>query len=88
MLMGTQWYILFNVLAGAKAMPSDLQEVAITFRLKKCKSFQLYLPAVFPYFVTGLVTAAGGAWNASIVAEYISFKNQILTFQVSALLST
>lgn len=80
MLMGTQWYILFNVIAGAKAMPSDLKEALITFRLKKMQRFlSLYLPAVFPYLVTGLVTAAGGAWNASIVAEYISYKKQVLT---------
>ncbi len=80
MLMGTQWYILFNVIAGAKAMPSDLREVLTTFRLKKMQRFlRLYLPAVFPYLVTGLVTAAGGAWNASIVAEYISYKDQIRT---------
>lgn len=80
MLMGTLWYILFNVIAGAKAMPSDLKEVATAFQLKPWQKFwQLDLPAVFPYLVTGLVTAAGGAWNASIVAEYISYKNQILT---------
>lgn len=80
MLMGSFWYIVFNVLAGAKAMPSDLKEVATTFRLKKGQRFwRLYLPAIFPYLVTGLVAAAGGAWNASIVAEYISYKNQILT---------
>jgi len=80
MLMGTQWYILFNVLAGAKAMPSDLKEVAAAFQLKKWQRFwRLHFPAVFPYFVTGLVTAAGGAWNASIVAEYISYKDRIFT---------
>lgn len=80
MLMGTLWYILFNVLAGAKAMPSDLKEVAAAFRLKKWQRLkQLYLPAIFPYLITGLVTAAGGAWNASIVAEYVSYKNQIFT---------
>jgi NitT/TauT family transport system permease protein len=80
MLLGTQWYILFNVIAGAKAMPSDLKEVAVTFRLNYWQKFwKLHLPAVFPYFITGLVTAAGGAWNTSIVAEYVSYKNQILS---------
>lgn len=80
MLMGTLWYILFNVIAGAKAMPSDLKEALTTFRLKKLQRFfSLYLPAIFPYLVTGLVTAAGGAWNASIVAEYITYKDQIFT---------
>ena len=79
MLMGTLWYILFNVIAGAKAMPSDLKEVSMTFRLKTGQRLlRLYIPSVFPYFVTGLVTAAGGAWNASIVAEYITYQNQVL----------
>lgn len=80
MLMGTQWYILFNVIAGAKAMPSDLKEVALTFGFKKVEKFRhLYLPAVFPYLVTGLIAAAGGAWNASIVAEYVTFKSETIT---------
>lgn len=80
MLMGTFWYILFNVIAGAKAMPSDLKEVATAFQWKKPQRFfHLYLPAIFPYFVTGLITAAGGAWNASVVAEYITYQNQVLT---------
>ena len=80
MLLGTQQYILFNVIAGAKAMPSDLREVATAFRWKKMQRFfRFYLPAIFPYLVTGLVTAAGGAWGTSIVAEYVSYKNQILT---------
>jgi NitT/TauT family transport system permease protein len=79
MLMGVQWYILFNVIAGAKAMPSDLKEASNTLGWKKTqKFFHLHLPSVFPYLVTGLVSAAGGAWNASIVAEYISYKNQVL----------
>lgn len=80
MLTGTLWYILFNVLAGAKAMPSDLKEVATIFQFNKWQRFgRLYFPAIFPYLITGLVTAAGGAWNASIVAEYVSYKNQIFT---------
>jgi NitT/TauT family transport system permease protein len=80
MLLGTQWYILFNVIAGAMAIPGDLREAARSYRMSLRLRFQaLYLPAVFPYLVTGWVTAAGGAWNASIVAEYVNFKGQILT---------
>jgi NitT/TauT family transport system permease protein len=80
MLLGTQWYILFNVIAGAMAVPADLREAADSYRLDRWLRFRsLYLPAVFPYLVTGWVTAAGGAWNASIVAEYVTFKGQVLT---------
>jgi NitT/TauT family transport system permease protein len=80
MLLGTQWYILFNVIAGAMAIPGDLREAARSYRMSLRLRFQsLYLPAVFPYLVTGWVTAAGGAWNASIVAEYVNFNGQTLT---------
>ena len=79
MLLGSQWYILFNVLAGAGAMPHDLQEVATIYGLSRWACWRtLYLPAVFPYLVTGLITAAGGAWNASIVAEYVRYRGQML----------
>jgi NitT/TauT family transport system permease protein len=79
MLLGTQWYILFNVIAGATAIPADLREAARIYRLGTLQRFRtLYLPAVFPYLVTGWVTAAGGAWNASIVSEYMSFRGQVL----------
>jgi NitT/TauT family transport system permease protein len=75
MLLGTQWYILFNVIAGASAIPSDLREAARMYRLRRSARFWgLYLPAVFPHLVTGWVTAAGGAWNASIVSEYVTLK--------------
>ena len=68
--MGTQWYILFNVIAGAMAIPSDLKEAAKTYRLSAWATWRvLILPAIFPFWVTGACTAAGGAWNASIVAE-------------------
>jgi NitT/TauT family transport system permease protein len=77
MLLGTQWYILFNVVAGAMAIPADLREAARIYRVGTWRRFRtLYLPAVFPYLVTGWVTAAGGAWNASIVSEYVSFRGQ------------
>ena len=79
MLLGTQWYILFNVIAGAMAIPADLQEAARSYRLRGWRRFRaLYLPGVFPYLVTGWVTAAGGAWNASIVAEFVTFKGRTL----------
>jgi NitT/TauT family transport system permease protein len=73
MLLGTQWYTLFNVIAGAMAIPSDLREAGRIYHLPRTQQWlRLYVPAVFPYLVTGLITAAGGAWNATIVAEYIS----------------
>jgi NitT/TauT family transport system permease protein len=79
MLLGTQWYILFNVVAGAMAIPADLREAARIYRVGAWKRFRvLYLPAIFPYLVTGWVTAAGGAWNASIVSEYVSFNGKEL----------
>jgi len=79
MLLGSQWYILFNVLAGAGAMPHDLREVAESCGLGRWARWRtLYVPAVFPYLVTGLVTAAGGAWNASIVAEYVHYRGETL----------
>jgi len=68
--LGTQWYILFNVIAGASSVPSDLREAATVFGLKGWNLWRtLILPAIFPAWVTGALTAAGGAWNASIVAE-------------------
>jgi len=74
MLLGTQWYLLFNVIAGAMAIPSDLREVAATYRVTGWLRWRtLILPAIFPYLVTGMITATGGAWNASIVSEYVTF---------------
>jgi NitT/TauT family transport system permease protein len=74
MLLGTQWYLLFNVVAGAMAIPSDLREVAATYRITGWRRWKtLILPAIFPYLVTGMITATGGAWNASIVSEYVTF---------------
>ena len=79
MLLGTQWYILFNVIAGAMALPADLREAARSYRIQGWRRFWvLYFPAVFPYLVTGWVTAAGGAWNASIVSEFVTFHGQVL----------
>lgn len=77
MLLGAQWYILFNVIAGAAAIPDDLKEVAKAYgmgRWQRCT--RLYLPSVFPHLLTGLITAAGGAWNATIVAEYVHLQHR------------
>jgi NitT/TauT family transport system permease protein len=72
MLLGSQWYVLFNVIAGAMAIPSELREAGRVYRMSTLRLWTgLYIPAVFPYLVTGLITAAGGAWNATIVAEYV-----------------
>jgi NitT/TauT family transport system permease protein len=80
LLLGTQWYILFNVIAGAMAIPTDLKEACSVFRIKSIARWKkLILPGIFPYLVTGMVTASGGAWNASIIAEYFHFKGQIYT---------
>jgi NitT/TauT family transport system permease protein len=80
MLMGTQWYILFNVIAGAIAIPSEFREVAEIFRFRRLDRWRtVILPGIFPYLVTGLVTASGGAWNASIIAEYFQFKGQVMS---------
>jgi NitT/TauT family transport system permease protein len=90
MLLGTQWYILFNVIAGAIAIPSEFREVAEVFRFSQLDRWRIViLPAIFPYLVTGLITASGGAWNASIVAEYFHFKGQVLsTFGLGAEISS
>jgi NitT/TauT family transport system permease protein len=80
LLLGTQWYILFNVIAGATAIPSDLKEVCTVFRLGTIERWRkLLLPAIFPYMITGFVTASGGAWNASIVAEYFRFQGKTIS---------
>jgi NitT/TauT family transport system permease protein len=80
MLLGTQWYILFNVIAGAMAIPTDLKEVATLFGFSTFERWKtVILPGIFPYLVTGMVTASGGAWNASIFAEYFPVDGKILT---------
>jgi NitT/TauT family transport system permease protein len=89
LLMGTQWYILFNVIAGASAIPTDLKEVCGVFRLGNLQRWRtLLLPGIFPYLITGFVTASGGAWNASIVAEYFHFRGKTFsTVGLGALIS-
>jgi NitT/TauT family transport system permease protein len=79
MLLGTQWYILFNVIAGAMSIPSDLREVASLYRFTRWQRWtRLILPGIFPYLITGMVTASGGAWNASVFAEYSHLKDRTL----------
>ncbi len=79
MLMGSQWYLLFNIIAGAAAIPQELKYTAALMRLQGWDRWQkLILPALFPYIITGSITASGGAWNASIVAEYIQLGGQTL----------
>src|SRR5215475_11107340 len=84
LLLGTQWYILFNVIAGATAIPADLKEVCTVSHMGRIQQWRtLYLPAIFPYLITGFVTASGGAWNASIIAEYFRFRGE--TFSITGL---
>ncbi len=74
MVLGTQWYILFNVIAGASAIPSDLREASRMFGVRRWQWWRrLILPGIFPYYITGALTASGGSWNASIVAEAVSW---------------
>jgi NitT/TauT family transport system permease protein len=74
MILGTQWYILFNVIAGASAIPTDLRDAAALFRISSWSWWRkVGVPAILPYYVTGALTAAGGSWNASIVAEVVSW---------------
>ncbi|WP_353857844.1 ABC transporter permease subunit [Azospirillum formosense] len=80
MILGTQWYILFNVVAGTAAFPSDLKEAASSFRIRGWQWWRdVMLPGVFPYYLTGAVTAAGGSWNASIVAEAVRWGDAEVT---------
>jgi NitT/TauT family transport system permease protein len=73
-VLGTQWYILFNVIAGASAYPNDYREVSKNFSIRGWQWWRkAMLPGIFPYYVTGAITASGGAWNASIVAEYVQW---------------
>jgi len=90
MLMGTQWYLLFNVIAGAATIPQDLRYTTTLLRLSRRGRWRtLILPALFPYLVTGAITASGGAWNASIVAEHVEFAGRTLrTHGIGALIAS
>ncbi len=89
LLLGTQWYILFNVIAGAMAIPTDLKEAASVFGIRGWERWRkLILPGIFPFLVTGMITASGGAWNVSIVAEYAHLKGQTYsTVGIGAMIS-
>jgi NitT/TauT family transport system permease protein len=79
-IFGTQWYILFNVIGGASTFPNDLREAAATFHVRGWDWWtKVMLPAVFPYYVTGALTASGGSWNAAIVAEYVKWGNETVS---------
>ncbi|EJL28796.1 ABC-type anion transport system, duplicated permease component [Caulobacter sp. AP07] len=79
MVLGTQWYILFNVIAGASAIPSDLKEAAGIFGMRGWQWWrQVGIPGIFPYYVTGALTASGGSWNASVVAEAVTWGDKHL----------
>ena len=82
MLIGTQWYVLFNVIAGAAAFPGDMREAVANFRVRGLLRWRkVMIPGILPYFITGAITASGGAWNASIVAEVASWGNTNLVAQ-------
>ena len=90
MLLGTQWYILFNVIAGASRYRPTCERLLMFFISARCSAGRtVILPGIFPYLITGMVTASGGAWNASIVAEYFHFKGEVLsTFGLGAQISS
>jgi len=80
MLLGTQWYILFNVIAGASSIPQELREASKVYGLHGIRKWRvLILPGIFPYLITGFITATGGAWNATIVSEYVTFAGMTMT---------
>jgi len=89
-ILGTQWYILFNVIGGASSIPFDFQELTKNFHVKGWLQWKkLYLPGIFPAYVTGLITAAGGSWNASIVAEYVTWgKNTLVATGIGAYIAS
>ena len=79
-VFGTQWYIVFNTIGGAAAYPNDLREAAANFKVRGWDWWwKVILPGVAPYYVTGAITASGGSWNASIVAEYVKWKDQLVS---------
>ena len=90
MLLGTQWYVLFNVIAGASALPRDLDEAVQLLGVRGLQKWRTYLiPAIFPFLVTGGLTAQGGAFNASVVSEYVTFAGRtIQTTGLGALIAT
>ncbi len=89
MLMGTQWYLLFNVIAGASTIPQDLKYTTALLQMSRWRRWRtLILPSVFPFVITGAITASGGAWNASIVAEHVEFAGEAHSvFGIGALIA-
>ncbi len=89
MMLGAQWYLLFNIIAGANAIPQDFRSTAALLQMNRKDKFRnLTLPALFPYIVTGGITASGGAWNASVVAEYTHFAGEThATFGIGAMIA-
>ena len=80
MILGTQWYILFNVIAGASALPMDLRYASENLQIRGWLWWRrVALPAIFPFYLTGAITASGGSWNASIVAEVVNWGHERLT---------
>ncbi len=80
MVMGAQWYVLYNVLAGGQSIPTELMEASQNFKLTGIVKWKkMLVPAIFPYYVTGIMTASGGAWNSSIVAEVITWGNKTVS---------
>ena len=85
MLIGTQWYVLFNVIAGAAAFPGDMREAVANFRVRGFLWWRkVMIPGILPYFITGAITASGGAWNASIVADLIATDENMIAPEFSA----
>ena len=81
-VFGTQWYIVFNTIGGAAAFPNDLREAVANFRIRGWRWWtQVIIPAIAPYYLTGAITASGGSWNASIVAEYVKWKDHTVVAQ-------
>jgi len=79
MLLGTQWYLLFNIIAGASSIPQELKYTSKLLQFNTYRRWKvLILPAIFPYIITGAIAASGGAWNASIVSEYVNFSGKTL----------
>jgi NitT/TauT family transport system permease protein len=79
MIVAAQWYVLFNVIAGTAQIPGELLDIVKTFKIKGWLKYKkVILPAVMPYYLTGMITAAGGAWNASIVAEAVTWAGQTI----------
>ena len=82
MMLSSQWYLLFNIIAGVSSIPDELQTTSSLLPLSRFQRYKtLFLPSIFPYLITGLITVYGGCWNASIIAEYSSFSGKIYSIK-------